>query len=139
MHEDNFGVYGARKVRLQLNREGIPVARRAAARLMRDLGLRGVKRGGFKKTAAADESAPGPVDLVNRSFTAARPDELRVADITCIAAWPGFVYAAFVTDVFSRRIIGRRASRPLPPGSRSRCPRDGGAGARQGRGWRDSS
>src|SRR5512138_955723 len=113
VHRDNFGVYGARKVWLQLDREGIPVARCTVARLMRDLGLRGVRRGAFKVTTIADGSAVRPADLVERDFRATRPNQLWVADITFVATWAGFVYVAFVTDVFSRRIVGWRVSGSL--------------------------
>jgi putative transposase len=113
VHRDNFGVYGARKVWLQLGREGIPVARCTVARLMSDLGLRGVRRGAFKVTTTSDGSALRPEDLVDRDFRASRPNQLWVADITYVATWNGFVYVAFVTDVFSRRIVGWRVSRSL--------------------------
>jgi len=113
VHHDNFGVYGARKVWLQLCREGIPVARCTVARLMSDLGLRGVRRGAFKVTTTSDCSALRPADLVDRDFRAARPKQLWVADIPYVATWNGFVYVAFVTDVFSRRIVGWRVSRSL--------------------------
>jgi len=112
--EDNFSVYGARKVWLQLNREKIEVARCTVARLMGDLGLSGAVRGGaFKRTTITDESASRPMDLVNRNFTATRPNELWVADLTYVATWMGFVYIAFVIDVFSRAIVGWRVSRSL--------------------------
>jgi putative transposase len=113
VHHDNFGVYGARKVWLQLGREGIPVARCTVARLMSDLGLRGVRRGAFKVTTTPDGRALRPADLVDRDFRATRPNQLWVADITYVATWNGFVYVAFVTDVFSRRIVGWRVSRSL--------------------------
>jgi transposase InsO family protein len=113
VHRDNFGVYGARKVWLQLGREGIPVARCTVARLMSGLGLRGVRRGAFKVTTIPDGSALRPADLVERDFRASRPNQLWVADITYVATWNGFVYVAFVTDVFSRRIVGWRVSRSL--------------------------
>jgi transposase InsO family protein len=113
VHHDNFGVYGARKVWLQLGREGYPVARCTVARLMSDLGLRGVRRGAFKVTTTSDGSALRPADLVDRDFRASRPNQLWVADITYVATWNGFVYVAFVTDVFSRRIVGWRVSRSL--------------------------
>jgi transposase InsO family protein len=113
VHRDNFGVYGARKVWLQLGRERIPVARCTVARLMSDLGLRGVRRGAFKVTTTSDGSALRPADLVERDFRATRPNQLWVADITYVATWNGFVYVAFVTDVFSRRIVGWRVSRSL--------------------------
>ena len=113
VHRDNFGVYGARKVWLQLGREGIPVARCTVARLMSDLELRGVRRGAFKVTTTPDGRALRPADLVDRDFRASRPNQLWVADITYVATWNGFVYVAFVTDVFSRRIVGWRVSRSL--------------------------
>ncbi len=113
VHKDSFGCYGARKVWLQLTRDGIPAARCTVERLMRDLGLCGVKRGGFKKTTVPDESATRPPDLVNREFTATRPDEVWVADITYVATWSGFAYVSFVTDVYSRKIIGWRVSPSL--------------------------
>jgi putative transposase len=113
LHRDNFGVYGARKVWLQLGREGIPVARCTVARLMSGLGLRGVRRGAFKVTTTSDGGALRPADLVERDFRATRPNQLWVADITYVATWNGFVYVAFVTDVFSRRIVGWRVSRSL--------------------------
>ena len=113
VHEDNFGVYGARKVWKQMNRENVPVARCTVARLMRELGLAGVRRGSFKVTTVAGGPADRPSDLVERDFTATRPNQLWVADITYVATWSGFVYIAFVVDVFSRRIVGWRASRSL--------------------------
>ena len=108
--ESYDGVYGARKVWKQFKRENICVARCTVARLMRDLGLSGVKRGAFKVTTVADTRADRPADLVDRKFTAARPNQLWVADITYVATWPGFVYIAFVVDVFSRMIVGWRVS-----------------------------
>jgi len=113
VHRDNFGVYGVRKVWLQLGRERIPVARCTVARLMSDLGLRGVRRGAFKVTTTPDGHSVRPADLVERDFRASRPNQLWVADITYVATWNGFVYVAFVTDVFSRRIVGWRVSRSL--------------------------
>jgi len=113
VHADNLGVYGARKVWKQLNREKVPVARCTVARLMRDLGLRGVRRGAFKVTTVADGRADRPADLVERKFIAIRPNQLWVADITYVATWTGFVYVAFVTDVYSRRIVGWRVSSSL--------------------------
>lgn len=113
VHRMNFGVYGARKVWKQLGREGISVARCTIARLMKDLGLRGVRRGAFKVTTTSDANAIRPADLVKRDFRASRPNQLWVADITYVATWSGFVYTAFVTDVFSRKIVGWRVSRSL--------------------------
>lgn len=111
--EANFQVYGVRKVWRQLNREGIPVARCTVARLMRVMGLEGAVRGRKIRTTIVDESAQRPTDLVNRTFTANRPNELWVADLTYVATWMGFVYVAFVIDVFARTIVGWRASSSL--------------------------
>ena len=111
--EANFRVYGARKVWRQLNREGIPVARCTVERLMRQMGLEGAVRGRKFRTTIVDESAERPTDLVNRAFTANRPNELWVADLTYVATWMGFVYVAFVIDVFARTIVGWRASSSL--------------------------
>ena len=106
----NRCVYGAKKVWKQLQREAIPVARCTVARLMRRLGLRGVVRGRRAITTVPDLTAPRPDDLVQRAFTATRPNALWVADFTYVVTWRGFVYVAFVIDVFSRRIVGWRAS-----------------------------
>jgi len=112
--EENFSVYGADKIWRQLVREGVPVARCTVERLMRAEGLRGAVRGrAFKITTQADEKAIRPPDLVERQFTATRPNQLWVADITYVATWLGFVYVAFVIDVFSRRIVGWRVSNSL--------------------------
>jgi len=110
---ENFQVYGARKVWKQLQRESTPVARCTVARLMKDLGLRGARRGKAFKTTTPDSGASRPADLVDRQFVATRPDQLWVADITYVATWRGFVFVAFVVDVFSRRIVGWRASTSL--------------------------
>jgi transposase InsO family protein len=111
--EGNFQVYGARKVWRQLNREGIRVARCTVERLMRKMGLEGAVRGRKVKTTIPDVSGARPVDLVSRDFTANRPNELWVADLTYVATWRGFVYVAFVIDVFARSIVGWRASGSL--------------------------
>ena len=112
--KENRCAYGARKVWLQLRREGFDVARCTVERLMREMGLRGVVRGrGYKVTTITDETAERPADLVHRDFTADRPNQLWVADITYVATWAGFVYIAFVTDVFSRKIVGWRVSKSL--------------------------
>jgi transposase InsO family protein len=113
VHEENFGVYGARKVWRQLGREEIVVARCTVERLMRAIGLTGVVRGRKCRTTIADEHADRPLDRVNRQFQASRPNELWVADFTFVATWAGFVYTAFVIDVFSRRIIGWRVARSM--------------------------
>jgi transposase InsO family protein len=107
---ENFQVYGARKVWKQLKRESTPVARCTVARLMKDLGLRGARRGKAFKTTIPDTSVSRPADLVDRQFVATRPNQLWVADITYVATWRGFVFVAFVVDVFSRRIVGWRVS-----------------------------
>ena len=107
-------VYGVRKVWKQLLREGVVVARCTVARLMRRLGLAGAVRGrAWRRTTLPETAAPRPPDLVTRQFTATRPNQLWVADLTYIATWRGFVYVAFVIDVFSRRIVGWRASSSL--------------------------
>jgi putative transposase len=111
---EHHEVYGVRKVWKQLAREGYVVARCTVARLMRRLGLAGVVRGRkFKVTTIPDTAAPRPRDLVARQFTATRPNQLWVADLTYVATWRGFIYVAFVIDVLSRRIVGWRASTSL--------------------------
>jgi len=110
---DNFEAYGARKTWRQLNREGIRVARCTVRRLMRHLGLRGVVRGKAFKTTVPDTAATRPADLVERRFSASRPNRLWVADFTYVATWRGFVFVAFVIDVFARRIVGWRVSTSL--------------------------
>jgi transposase InsO family protein len=112
--KENFGVYGARKVWRQLIREGVDVARCTVERLMREMGLRGAIRGRkYKATTIVDEAADRPADLVQRDFSAGRPNQLWVADLTYVATWAGFVYVAFITDVFSRTIVGWRVSSSL--------------------------
>ena len=111
--EQNFQAYGARKVWKQLRREQIPVARCTVERLMRQEGLSGVVRGRRKRTTIANDLFEKPLDRVQRRFVASRPDELWVADFTFVATWTGFVYVAFVIDVFARRIVGWRASRSM--------------------------
>ena len=113
VHKENYGVYGAHKVWKQLNREQIPVARCTVRRLMRELELRGVRRGRSTRTTACDEAAVRPADLVCRRFAAQRPDQLWVADFTYVRTWSGFCYAAFVIDVFSRMIVGWSLSSSL--------------------------
>jgi putative transposase len=109
-YADNYGVFGARKMWLVLNRSGITVARCTVERLMRELGLRGVVRGKPRRTTIADPHATRPTDLVQRQFTVARPNRLWVADFTYVATWSGTVYVAFVIDAYSRRILGWRAA-----------------------------
>jgi putative transposase len=110
VHAENFGVYGARKVWLQLNREGIPVARCTVERLMRELGLTGVVRGKAKRTTTADPGASRATDLVGRRFTPPAPNVLWVADFTYVSTWSGWVYVAFVIDAYARRILGWRTA-----------------------------
>jgi putative transposase len=108
VHAENYSVYGARKVWLTLNREGIQVARCTVERLMRTGGLRGAIRGKVKRTTIADPAADRAADLIQRRFAPAAPDRLWVADITYVSTWSGWVYVAFVVDAFARRIIGWR-------------------------------
>jgi putative transposase len=108
VHRENFGVYGARKVWLQLNREGIAVARCTVERLMRELGLTGAVRGKVKKTTIADPEDRRAEDLVGRQFARLAPDRLWVMDMTYVSTWSGWVYVAFVTDAYARRILGWR-------------------------------
>ncbi|HFT8599696.1 TPA: IS3 family transposase, partial [Pseudomonas aeruginosa] len=108
--EENFQVYGVRKVWRQLLREGVMVARCTVERLMRRLGLQGVVRGKSVKTTISDKANPCPLDKVNRQFRAERPNALWVSDFTYVSTWQGFVYVAFVIDVFARRIVGWRVS-----------------------------
>ncbi|MEY9994928.1 transposase InsO family protein [Streptomyces sp. V4I8] len=115
VHTDNFSVYGARKVWRQLHREGIPVARCTVARLMRDLGLEGVRRGKKIRTTVRDDGPDRAADLLQRDFTASRPNERWVADFTYVATWSGIVYVAFVVDLFSRAIVGWSAATSKPP------------------------
>ena len=110
VHEANFGVYGARKVWLALNREGISVARCTVERLMRELGLRGVVRGKIKRTTISDPAASRAADLVQRRFNPHAPNVLWVADFTYVSTWSGWVYVAFVIDAYARRILGWRTS-----------------------------
>lgn len=116
VYEENFGVYGVRKVWRQLLRDGIAVARCTVARLMRAMGLQGIVRGKTVRTTISNAAAPCPLDRVNRQFKAPRPNALWVSDFTYVATWAGFVYVAFVIDVFARRIVGWRASRTAHAG-----------------------
>ncbi len=113
---ENFGVYGVRKVWRQMNREGFAVARCTIARLMRDLGLQGVIRGKPVRTTVSNKAAPCPLDHVNRQFHAPAPNMLWVSDFTYVATWAGFVYVAFVIDVYARYIVGWRVSRTAHAG-----------------------
>jgi putative transposase len=113
VHEDNYGVYGARKVWAELNRQGVEVARCTVERLMRETGLRGLLRDKSPRTTkpAAETGRPG--DLVERDFTATGPNQLWVADLTYVRTTTGWVYAAFVLDVFSRLIVGWQVATSL--------------------------
>ena len=114
VHSENLDVYGADKVWTQLKREGHRVARCTVERLMGELGLRGARRGrAFKKTTIGDESLHRPSDLVDRKFAATAPNQLWVADLTYVKTHSGFVYVAFVTDVFSRFVVGWQCSTSL--------------------------
>ena len=111
--QENHGVYGARKVWKQLKREWIMTGRGTVERLMKELNISGVKRGKRCITTISDDVSAKPSDLVNRQFTASRPNQLWVADITYVATWSGFVYVAFVVDVYSRFIVGWRVLKSL--------------------------
>ena len=111
--EENFHAYGQRKVWKQLKREHVRVARCTVERLMRREGLQGVVRGRKKRTTIAADRAEHPLDRVQRQFVASRPNELWIADFTYVATWAGFVYVAFVIDVFARCIVGWRVSRSM--------------------------
>ena len=108
--QTNMQVYGADKVWRQLRREGTAVARCTVERLMRRLGLRGVMRGKVVRTTISDNKAPCPLDRVNRQFKADRPNQLWVSDFTYVSTWQGWLYVAFVIDVYARRIVGWRVS-----------------------------
>jgi transposase InsO family protein len=113
VYDENLKVYGARKVWRQLNREGFEVARCTVERLMGDLDLQGAVRGRRTRTTIPGETEERPLDLVEREFSATRPNQLWVSDLTYVATWGGFVYVAFVIDVYSRRIVGWRVSNSL--------------------------
>ncbi len=112
--DEHEQVYGPQKVWKQLRRERIPAVRCTVERLMRGLGLRGTVRGrAWKTRTQSDPAATRPADLVDRQFVATRPNQLWVSDFTYVATWRGFVYVAFVIDVFARRIVGWRVSSSL--------------------------
>jgi len=118
VHQENYGVYGIRKMHAQLNREQVlagcqAVARCTTARLMKDLGLRGISRAKGPRTTVPGTGPDTRQDLVKRAFTADRPDQLWVADITYVRTFSGWVYAAFVLDVYSRRVVGWQLSNSL--------------------------
>jgi putative transposase len=114
--EENFRVYGVRKLWRQLGREGILVARCTVARLMKAMGLQGAVRGKPVRTTISDKAVPCPLDRVNRQFRAPQPNVLWVSDFTYVATWTGFVYVAFVIDAYARRIVGWRVSRTAHAG-----------------------
>ena len=114
--EENFGVYGVRKVWRQMLREGRTIARCTVERLMKKMGLQGVIRGRRVRTTVPDKAAPCPLDHVDRQFRVARPNVLWVSDFTYVATWQGFVYVAFVVDAYARRIVGWRVSRSAHAG-----------------------
>ena len=114
--ERNHKIYGARKVWLQMKREGVSIARYTVERLMRSMGLYGVIRGKTVRTTVPDKATPCPLDHVNRQFHAPRPNALWVSDFTYVSTWAGFVYVAFVIDTYARRIVGWRASRSAHAG-----------------------
>ena len=109
--EDNRSVYGARKLWRAMLREGHDLARCTVERLMRDIGIEGVRRGKKIKTTWSDKALPCPMDRVNRQFRATMPNQLWVSDFTYVSTWQGFVYVAFVIDTFANKIVGWRASR----------------------------
>lgn len=108
--EENWQVYGARKVWRQLRREGFDVARCTVARLMKVMGIQGIIRGKPQKTTIPDKKLPCPMDRVNRQFRVPAPNMLWVSDFTHVATWKGFAYVAFVIDAYARRIVGWRVS-----------------------------
>ena len=108
--EQNFRVYGARKIWKQLSREGMTVARCTVERLMRRLGIEGVRRGKRLRTTVPDSTVACPRDLVKRQFEVDRPNRLWVADFTYVSTWQGWLYVAFVIDAYAKRIVGWRAS-----------------------------
>jgi helix-turn-helix protein/integrase-like protein len=109
VHAESGGTYGARRITRALRRKGQEVARCTVERLMGELGLEGVIRGRRRRTTVPEPSAPRPPDLVDRDFTASRPDQLWVADMTYVRTWSGWAYVAFVLDVYSRMIVGWQA------------------------------
>ncbi|CAG7622917.1 hypothetical protein GCM10027299_25380 [Larkinella ripae] len=113
IHKNNYGVYGVRKIHAALRREGERVAESTVRRLMRQLGLRGISRAKGPRTTKPAPETGRPLDLVNRQFIATRPNELWVADITYVRTFSGWVYVAFVLDVYSRMIVGWQVSTRL--------------------------
>ena len=113
LFKDNYSVYGRRKLTHVAKKKGLDVGRDQVARLMKREGIRGASRAKKRFTTHADPSAVRAPDLVNRNFTATRPNQLWVADFTYCSTWSGIVYVAFITDVFSRRIVGWKAARSM--------------------------
>lgn len=113
LHAENFGVYGVRKMHRLMQRQGWLVGRDQVARVMKTRGIKGVRRGRMTFTTRSKTADTYPTDKVNRQFVATRPCQLWVADITYVATWAGFAYVAFVTDVFSRKIVGWSVSSTL--------------------------
>ena len=113
---ENFEVYGVRKVWRQMQREGFDIARCTVERLMKEMGLQGVIRGKPVRTTVSNKAAPCPLDHVKRQFHAPAPNMLWVADFTYVPSWAGFVYVAFVIDVYARYIVGWRVSRTAHAG-----------------------
>ena len=113
VHAANYGVYGITKVHAELRRQGHRVARCTVHRLMRAAGLRGISRAKGPRTTIPGQGPDSRPDLVDRNFTATAPDQLWVADITYCRTFTGWVYAAFVTDVYSRRVVGWQLSKSL--------------------------
>jgi putative transposase len=113
IHEENYEVYGVRKIWRQLRREGTDVGRDQVGRVMRSIGVHGVRRGKVRRTAVPAEGAMRPADLVDRHFFAIAPNRLWLADITYVWTTSGFCYVSFITDAFSRRIVGWRVSKSL--------------------------
>jgi putative transposase len=113
VHRDNFGVYGSEKVWRQLHREQVQVGRDRVGRLMHEMKLEGVRRGKRQITTRPVEVGERPADLVERQYKAPAPNRLWVADLTYVSTWAGFIYTAFVVDVFSRAIVGWRVSASL--------------------------
>lgn len=105
--------YGADKIWKQLLREGFGVARCTVERLMKAMGIQGIRRGAFKITTTSEKNAVRPKDLVDRNFEVNAPNRLWVADFTYVATWSGFVYVAFIVDAFARCIVGWNVSRRM--------------------------
>jgi putative transposase len=108
------GLYGRRKMVALLRRQGLPVAHCTVDRLMRDLGMNGVRRGRRVRTTVPDARASRPGDLLDRQFTAVEPDAVWVADFTYVRTWSGFAYVAFVVDCFAQRIVAWHAAMSRP-------------------------